>query len=107
MDEAKPRWEPGSFYVLEGKPDEPGDPVMQAVITKPGATSSIELVVKMADIPIIGAAYNEDEMEKAKEAGEMIVDRFWPSDEALKAILAAKIKEEEVDIETDGEQEDL
>lgn len=101
------QWKPGNFYVLEGKPDAPGDPVLQAVITQPGPDSAIELVVKIADIPLIGAPFNEDEMEKAKSAGEMIVARFWPSDEALSAMIKVVVEAEGLGDPGDAREEEL
>ena len=81
------KWTEGRFYTLTSKPDDPGDPIIKATITQPGSNSAIELLIAVADFPLIGAPFNENEMEKAKEIGEFIVNRFWPSEEAVQAIV--------------------
>jgi hypothetical protein len=81
------KWTEGRFYTLVSKQGDPGDPVIKATITQPGSNSAIELLIAVADFPLIGAPFSEDEMEKAKEIGSFIVDRFWPSEEAVRAIV--------------------
>lgn len=90
----KPFWKEGRFYTFESTPDGPGDPTMKATITVPGAHSALELLLSVADIPLIGAPFGENEMEKAKEIGELLVIKFWPSDQAVKAIVALMAQDE-------------
>lgn len=94
----KHQWKQGSFYTLESQPGCTGGPVMRATITQPAATCAIELLISVADFPLIGAPFEENEMDKAKEIGEMLVERFWPSEEAVQAItFAGAMSDEQIE----------
>jgi hypothetical protein len=105
----KKEWQQKDFsvFTLDGEPDTPGDPVLQAVITKPGVDCGISLDVNVADFPFIGASYKDDELEKAMADGQLVVEKFWPSQEAATAMLKLAAEAEGVEpFETEEEPQE-
>ena len=99
------KWTKGTLYSLKRPPDS-DHPEMEAEIRSPGEEADLDLTLKAAGIPIIGGSFDKDQLDEAQAIGETLIERFWPSQAVLGALVSTVAANEGVTIDDLDDEDD-